>query len=502
MSELPRPVSAFGGHSTNEMFRLYVQGSYPSFINLDGHSLAMPTQDATEQLDIPDTRYDVASKSLVTTMVATKRTKITKRQASIGAPPWDISVLDELEYTGVVRDYMTLRADCEYCNRRAFIYKSHLALGQFTTSENLVKGGPDPTAELIGRTAPLEVNDIVDFRPLIGRVAKDVGANALYAALWQNAGDCSEAVPCPGGLFVGGGQIGGTAAEILASITTSTARFDTVAAINAGLPAGSIITAMILVDNTIVGTFADNINPATATTGGVFYFKNNVVTVGEDSGGVLAEPLYAITREGNRILAVGKGGATYVALKNNLRTGWLEITNAYTGHFLAVASTGNVTYIASSDGNAYSLTGVVFTDITAVVDPQNDATALNSVTHLGKGHIMFGGTPGFISENRKADNGGTWTVDIIGGGAGTVQTIAGTSERIFIGLDDEIQERSPFTMENDIMQFQVFELQGGQTLSGNIRQIVVLDWLYGPNVFAAVTTAGEIVYANPCYASC
>ena len=409
--------------------------------------------------------------------------------------------MDELVEGGGIHAVVRSRVDCDYCDRKGFVYLPDAPFGVIKETDNLVSGGTEDVEEAVGRTSEFSTQAKEIYRPLELIIGDASVGNNLYAAVWDEGDGCNAAGFCPDEAIVAGQND-----AFMAVLSTVTDKFDTTTTITTGLGVGNIITDIEIFGDLVVGTWTDNIDPTAATDGGVFIYQNGAVSQGLSGGAVLGIPMYGITKQGNNFIAVGQNGAVYQASRVTPLV-WTQITNTLTTEDLvaidADESTG-VSYIASKTAEAYTLLGINLTDISANVKAGATPASLESVKVLGDDHVAFGGATGFFAEHRNASlvsATNQFTVQTLNSGTGSVNDIEGNSWRTFAAIASKIFERSIITLNEDVMTFLELELVSG-AVAGNYMSLDVAHRFGAPNYLVAVTDTGEAIYAKPCTASC
>lgn len=504
-----RPKDASGGLYSTERNLLLMEETFPRLYHLVSHKFEISDSTQSSPTEVPVAGYDPFSRSIVVTRYESSRKTIEKRSVTLGLPEWPYSKVKEVAQSGVKRDFMVLLNEQDYAERYAEISIPSNGLDQPNKTGVLSMGGTDPSNELITQTSGYVEAANMELWGLSASPTTSPSANPLYAAAWLAPDYDGDLTACPGDAIIGGEQIGAAADEVLSVLTTDNSRFDTENDVTTALAVDSLITSIVLVGTKIVATFANHIDPADvgATAGGIVVYDNGTVSEALLSGSGLATPMYGVAydRDSDRIVAVGQDGKIVSANIDDLLTlSDLSMTSS-PPHLLDIAfGTTAVGYIAAVDGTAWSLTGTITTDISTVVKGSLTPTTLVRVAHLGNEHYAFGGDAGFFSET--LDGGKNWTPQALNAGAGTVYAIAGHSWRTMLGINDSFFERSILTIVGDDPNYEMvwrqLDLLGNATLSGNIRDIQILRWMNGYNVFVAVTDAGEVVYAKAAVASC
>lgn len=505
--QLKRPVGMHGATMFTADYRVMMsQSVFGRLRRLDGHSLRWAAQEESTPATASLVQFNQQTRKVEMTTVETERKYITKRDFEIGIPPWEWSYLEEVVSAGADYDYFRVRSDCPYCDRRAYLYEPQTKLKEIMETENLSMGGTDPQNEAIGKTTGANLNTFVDIKAISAALTGTPATGALYAVAWMVPDYCGNASECPGEIVVGGVIVGDAVGENAAILSTNISRFDTETHIALGLGATDVITDILVVGETQFFTWADDIDTATAADGGVLVRRNGAVSEAEAGGSVLGNAMYGLTLDGDgRIIAVGQNGAIFVTTMANPTVMTDISVAAETDDFIAIASGGSsVSYIAASNGNAFSLVASQVTDITTDVKDGQTVAIWNKVASLSYGHVIFCGPNGIISET--IDDGEVWFSSVLNQGAGNVLAATGHTFRTLVSIDSAIFERSPLELaeENEFasMKWRELELEGGQEPSGNIVDMAILYWLNGPNVLAFVSDEGEVGYGRYCHASC
>lgn len=502
-----RPVDALGIFSSSERNMLFVEDNYPTLTALPSHALRLVDQAESEPTQVPIVDWNPRTRQLERTDVNTARKTVTRVDWEVDTPAYTHSKVIELGDAGVIADFILLFDAQNYADRKAEVYRPTTPLNQPRRTENLKMGGLDPQAELIGKITGGTSKGIGEIWAMRADLVNDLGANPLYAVSWAAPDYDGVATECPGAVIVGGGQLGGGTDEILSVLSSDNSRFDTSNELATGLTAGKFITNIIQVGQLTFATYADNINPSTATDGGLLVYDNGAVEEALLAGMSAGVPLYGLAydTENRRIIATGKGGKIFTISRSAPLVMGDDSDAGVTDHMVAIAVSKGTGYIACSNGNAYAFTGVAVVDITTEVVSTIAPSALHTVAHLGDEHIAFGGASGFYSET--LDGGGYWEATQLNNGAGELRAITGETWRVFVGIDDTVFERSVLSLQagdqpDDFLKWREFALEGGASLSGNIRSLKMLKWMSGPNVFVGVTDTSEVFYGRAVVASC
>lgn len=488
--------NAKGGGTLNSKYPLYIEGEdYRRLIFLEGHSLVQQTVQQTTPTNLPYAKWNPRTQSLEMQEVATTRRSISRIDFNIGMPAKDYSIMDEIVDSGCIRDVLRMRLDCERCDRLVDLYLPTAPFNQVVDDNELTMGGISPTESLVGRTTGFSSPAKGRMWPLDVAVVATV-ETSVNEVRWSEGDACADCGFCPDEILLGGTVDNDPDPDdgLFGVLSTDNQLFDTLSSVS-GLPSGAVVTDFIVNGARVVGTFR-----VSTTGGGTFVYENGVLSLGEVGGVAIAEPLTGITRQGDIYIAVGDDGVIYTAPTID-PLNWTLLNVGSTDDFTAIATDGQINYLATATGDAFTLVGSVLTDITSDVDPNNVATTLNAVHVFGEGHIAFGGAAGFFSES--LDGGTSWMPVQLNGGTGTIRAIAGEKWRQFVGVDSVLLERSPLTVDSEfVMQFAELGLQGGQTLSGNIMSLDVVKRFNAINYLVGSTDAGEIFYGKPCPASC
>lgn len=496
-----RGVDAQGTLLSTEKSMLLMEDVFPKLKNLPSHSFEITDATQSSPTEVPVPEYDYNSHTTRVRRYDSSRKFTEKRAVQIGLPPFE-SDLEELAFAGERRDFFVLFNDSDYNNRRVDVSIPANGMDEPNNTGKLKMGGTDPQAELISKVVGYTEAGMMKNKAISARPTTSPTANPLYAAVWLAIDADRDASASPGDVLIGGGQIGDAVDEVLSKLTTNISRFDTENDVTTSLAAGSLITSMVRVGTKIVATYANHIDPANvgATAGGVVVYDNGTVTEALLSAASLATPMYGVAydKDGDRIVAVGKGGKIVTASIIDLTT-LVDISMGTTPNLFDIAfGESGLGYIVDVTGGAYSITGTTTLDVSSDVKGSLTPTTLVRVAYLGNEHYAIGGDTGFFSET--LDGGINWTPQALNSGAGTVYAISGHTWRTLISIDGDLFERSTLTIVGDEPNYEMawreLTLLGNAALSGNIRDIELQNWLKGYNVLVAVTDAGEVVYGN------
>lgn len=499
-AETAIPDDAYGLFQSSDLSILLLEGTFPHVIPLISHSLRITDQAESTPTTSPLVFWNPRASQLEMREIERTRTYRMNVKFEVGIPPYTSSRMLELAKAGLRKDLIDYVPSADYSKRLATIYSPETGYKEPIRSEDQHMGGTDPSAARRGYTTGAQAPTLTEVHGLLVSSVNTM-SNGIHALAWLNPDYDGGQLESPQDIIIGGEQIGGSADEILSVLSSDDARFDTNTDIATALPASSIITGILQLGSKTVVTFADNIDPTTATSGGIAVYANGLVTEALLSAASVAEPMYAIAYDKNseRFIAVGKGGKTYAGKKTSLTTLSDLSSAATTSNMLDIAVRNGIGYIACEDGNAFTLSGSVFTDITTAVVGALAPSALNSVAYPGHQHLAFGGASGFYSET--LDGGDNWFPEFINSGAGNINKIVGETWRTFVGVDGVLLERSVITPgEGDVpeeFEWRELELTGDSGFTGNITDMALLQWMDGPNVLAIVTDAGEVGYAKP-----
>ncbi len=504
--ETQKGIDARGVYNESSRNMLYMEDVFPNVIALPTHAFRLANQEESEPSKAPVVRWNPFTRQLERKDVTTSRKIVTNVEWEIECPPWTHSRVIEAANAGVQADFILFRDATEYKDRKVELYIPSTPLKEPIRTENLKMGGLDPQSELVGKTTGATSPTVVEIWAARGDKVNDLGSNPLYAVCFAAPDYDGIRDEAPGDIIVGGGQIGGATDEILAVMSSEDSQYDTNADLSTGLAAGMKITSLVQVGSQTFATYTDNILPASAADGGILMYDGSTVDEVLLSGSPIGEPLYGIAydAENQRIVAVGKGGKIFTISRTNALAATDASDVAITGDMVSIAFSRGTGFIATEEGDAYTFSGVTLTDITTEVVGSIAPSELNRVAYLGNEHVAFGGASGFFSET--LDGGESWAPVQLNSGVGNVRAIAGETWRLFVGIDDTFFERSALSLQagdqiDDTLKWREFALEGGVDLGGNIRDIARLSWMNGPNVFVAVTQAGEIVYMRAAVSS-
>jgi|SRR3990172_7449599 len=334
----------------------------------------------------------------------------------------------------------------------------------------------------------------------LGVDEQQTDTEALYAIAFRFA-DCQSCPLDPHQLGVyGGGD--GTGVPIYKSTDD---RFATSSAISNSIPSGSIITDLFTNGNVIVATYADTIDPVTATTGGIAYSTDGGTTVSVASG--ITNALYGVTQGAGYYWAVGKDGV--IVRARNLAS-WSTFTQtvfATPDALYKIAHDPNTNYLyvcgwTGADGVAGRINGNSITDIST--DVNVTGKKLYDVAVLGNegsapiedfNHVVFVGQAGTMRENEDAASGGTYTSVAVAATTDDLYFVGGDKIRTIVAGGTRVYERSPLYEDDTI--FTALPVNPGTTVTGNIRGGATGETWEGASHFAFVTSTGEVIVVAP-----
>lgn len=366
----------------------------------------------------------------------------------------------------------------------------------------------DDDRALVTAESQIEFNDIFQgfyLKPTL--VSTSTGAVSLSSILYTEP-ECADCDDCPCNSLVAlGDEYGWITTEGGSSFTD----------VAATIPVGAIITDHIKVGEVIIATYADNLDPTTATTGGILLFTADGASVRDIN---LTAPLYSIVEGHDGTAAYWAGGAGNALYSSDDASTWtlFSLTDVITNEFhiyeLAVDKSSKTLYMAGTDDDGVggfapqlvSLNGGVLDDITAELTGAGFAgDIVRRIALLDDHYVMVGGEDGTIYENAFIGlSKSNWRGVLIGSSASVtpIQRIVGDRVRQYVFAGSTAYERSPITNREFMSK--------PNPLNGAITG-TFLDAAYcmnspemfdGVNYISAVTSAGELVRYAPCQSIC
>lgn len=374
-----------------------------------------------------------------------------------------------------------------------------------------VTSRPRPTTALVGIADTGTVPDTV--APVRGanwiqqyKLQKWVQSDIVPAldTITVQGGICASGCDCASSrtLWAGGGTAGVPNTPYLA------VSYDggvTWTAVTSGL--SELVTDIYASDDIVIVLAADSLDPTASTAGEIRYSTDGGVTWAsavDDSNVAMAAPLHAISEVPGGFLAVGNGGNAWISTDG---VTWTQIVDATllaaTDDLFAIAydkGTGNVLVVGADAANGllyqFNGTGVsgAFSDITSTL-PATVPSSLNSIAVIANGHFMVGGASGYLVEATGFQNGGTWTAAALST-TNTITYIAGSQLMVYVGAEDELWERNPFTELN------FKRMTPTVAITGDVTGAAVRTTQYKDVIGVAfVTSAGERLLLAPCHPS-
>jgi len=488
-----RPESMSGPEAVDTHYPLFIEEEYPMLVQLDGHSLVQTNVQETSPPEIP-LPIVLDGKIIMSSVISTKR-YIARTDYDIGMPAWDYSVLEEFVETGQIYPILRIRNECDPCDKSAYAYTPTTPFSDVKTSDNLTAGGIDTAENIIGKTTSFSVAVVERIMGLRFSLARDDILQPLHAVVWIEGDHCHDLDFCPDDIAVGGES------SLLDYYATTTTKWDTDTAI-AGLTPGMIVTDLKLYKGILVGTYADDLDPAVALTGGIFYVQDGVLTISTSGGLAIGAAMYGVDYIDNQWVAVGQNAEIHSTTTDALAD-WTAIVTAVTAtHLMCIAGDiwNDVFYVGDSVGGAFTISRSVVADITALVDAGGLLASVLSVAVVDDDFVLYGGDSGYVMENTAASAGGVYTVYNLG--ANDVNAIAGSRWRQLFGHGDEIIERSLLTVEHGRLTFDTVDFLGGQVPSGDIMDMDFVRRYNGANFFVAVTDGNELIFISICLSKC
>ena len=351
----------------------------------------------------------------------------------------------------------------------------------------------DNEGTVVEATAPFTFTEPRIIFGLRGRIVR-TNANPLHTVSFcdRDCVNCQES--CTVGVFGGAAADTGLTDDMFATDTA----YD-VTAVTTILPAAIFTDEECLGGNgSVVYTYADTIDPATATTGGIAYTL-------EGEGGALIDvgltvAFFAVFAAGGRYIAAGSGGAVY---ESTDLLNWTQLaaavttTDFYSGVYDPY--TGDI-WLVGVDGGAdaaYKLEGGSLIDVTTVVNGGSAGTGFRSIGLLGNGHVAVGSLDGRLLESVSTPTEAAFTQVYLNAGGNPITVIVGDRSRQIIGVGTQLLERSVLTNRD----FTAVPFTGtaptGNYTDGDL--CLESNEIYnGANTFIFVTDDGELVKVAPC----
>lgn len=320
-------------------------------------------------------------------------------------------------------------------------------------------------------------------------------SDPLYAVAFLQD-DCAG---CTEDFYTSLVAVGGPGGAVAARVYVSDDRFGSHSLGVHSAPAGSIGNSVFVDGSVVLVGFANNIAPATATTGGTLFSVDGGANLTLDSN--ITVSVWGVEKFAGQYVAVGgttAGGKVWTSPDG---TAWTEVVSAaipvdqpLTG--ISVDNDAGAVYIVGGGGAVLKgrASGGSIT-LTALTD--HGATGLlRAVNVFGDDHVAVGGASGFYAES--VNGGADWTTPDVPGTA-IVNAIAGTQHRAMVGVAS-----AGGLFVRDVLTKFLYEAEDfadGVTVTGDITGVAIdkSDTLENQNYFAAVTDDGEVILAKGNY---
>ncbi|GEM_PF-5248201 len=478
--------------------RLMMDGpKYPEMEALDSHTLEIDEPETTDRVEYPYLLWNDENKEFEQQTIEIVPETITSVSFTITIPAFDNSQLEEIREGRDKRNFFAVRDTGDYTENLAKIMRTTAALGPIVESGVLTVSNTE-IDEPEGATTTGTASNVGQQKPLKAAEVKTLASTPLYAVGFtgSDANGFLESNFTPKDIMVAGNDATDAYLGLVSSSSDAYAnRWDTDDEITPSIGSGRIITSLVRSQGIVVGTWANDADPGTATDGGVWAYVNGAVTV-EDAIGI---PMYACAALDGTFYFGGKGGVIYTS--NSLDPAIIsQVTHAVTSNHISdmdADSDNNVVYVVTASGNLLTVVSANVSDASAYLP--GSSTNLQAVKVLGDNHVAVGGASGYFAEHRKATRAAAsnqYTQSQINAGSGTIRAIAGNDFRVMVGIDTKIFERSLLTLDTIRLEFSELAFDGGAP-SGNIMALTMLMRYNEPNFGAGVTAGGEIIYINP-----
>lgn len=457
-------------------------------ISLLGHSLTAPNSNLTDVVIF----YDVEIyKGQVRTISRVKRTAYeTSRTYTIGFPSSLWTPAMERANSGC-RTTFFLKYTCP----EDPIYNHFEVLPDATMrppvdAEDVITNTEE--TQILTSTSEIQVPKKLRGWALGYEVVYDAGSAAVNAVAFRTAECemCSEAGALA--LVAVGGN--GTAAP---AVWATKDRFSSVTnPALTGAAAGDVAKAVwTRGDNIVVSTYTGATLSA-ATVGSLYVSVDGGATFSKISN--VTSVIADIFEASGMLFAVGKNalGDAVIWTSDNNGQSWTSVTSTALPAATTLmsgsydAETGRLYFVGGAKLLVGKVIGTTLTlsDISAALPAT--VTSLNRVLVVGSGELIVGGDAGYLVTSRDSAT----TFIKLSVGSANVVGIAGNQYRLVVAAGNALYERTIMT-DND---FRRVTLQNGQTITGNYTHIsMAADDDF--NRYAAVTTAGEVVFGKPFY---
>jgi hypothetical protein len=492
-----RPEGVKGNVTNLSTARLFMDDeNYPLLAPLDGHKMETDDIEETDAVDYSTVIWDREALKFNPHTVRVINPVVDGVTATITVPAYEYSRLQELIEGGDERTFISIRQGSSYSNRFAKIMRSDAALTQLNDADPWSISSFNDIDEPEGPQTTVSASNLGKIYPMNAAEVNTIGSTALYDVLFtfQDTGFVQSGFT-PKDILVVGADTDAYLSVGSSSGDSYETRWDTITEITNAIGSGNIITSIVQDGGTIVGTWADNIAPASATDGGTFAYVNSTVTIGT----TITNGMYGSAAIDGTFYFVGAGGV--IRTSNNLDPAvTTAITHSETVEDMTAIDAdvdNNVLYIVTDSGSLLTLVASNVTDISAYIP--GSPSSLSCVKVLGDDHVAIGGASGYFAEHRvgtRASASNQYTQTTLNSGSGTCRSIGGNDLRVMAAVDTKLFERSPLTINDVRLEFAELELDGGAP-SGNIMAIEMLTRYNEMNFGVAVTASAEIIYLNP-----
>ena len=492
-----RPTGVKGDVINLSKTRLFMDDDgYPLLSPLDGHKMETDDIEETDAVDYKTVLWDREALRFRPHTVRLINPEVDGVTATITVPPYEYSRLQEIIEAGDERTFISIRQGASYSNRFAKVIRSNAALSQLNDSVPWSILSFDDIDEPEGPATTVSAPYLGKIYPLKAAAVNTIGSTAWYDVLFtfQDTGFLQSGFT-PKDVLVGGADADAYLAVASSSADGYQTRWDTITEITQTIGTGNIITSLIQNGGTIVGTWADNADPALATDGGTFAYVNGTVTPGT----TLTNGMYGCAAIDGTFIFVGAGGVIRTSTSLDPAT-TTAISHAATVEDMTGIDAdvdNDVFYIVTDSGSLLTLVASNVTDISTYLP--GSPTSLVAVKVLGDDHVAVGGASGYFAEHRTATRASAtnkYTESTLNSGSGICRSISGNDLRVMAAVDSKLFERSVLTINDVRLEFAELELDGGAP-SGNIMAIEMLTRYNEQNFGVAVTASAEMIYLSP-----
>lgn len=255
--------------------------------------------------------------------------------------------------------------------------------------------------------------------------------------------------------------------------------------------AGSVGTSVYTVGRTILVGFADDDDPAAATSGGT-YISSDLMESTPTVDSNLTEPVHAVSFfQGEYIAVGGVGGSQGKVWRSVDGVTWnvQTLTNLPADECLTSISVDddNNAFYAGAEGGGiikgvWNGSNVQFVSLTAPSSP----TSINSIAVLDDDRFVAGGAASYGCESF---SGGSSFVETPLPANVVIRALAGARYRTVVGAGTKLYVRDVLT-DN---QYEEVSFRNGESVTGKFTSINMANNEY----IVACTDAGEVVLAKP-----